>query len=342
MVMGTDEMIKYPFLAEAGQYLRDMGFTLEQFGSDPDLKAVVDMAFERIRVAAEGGIYRTNLGTTQGDKDGILPKEIFSFLLAVIMLKLAGMRTLIRRFSLAEARRSERYMVNDFNANLKSNEAETRRTIGMIYDLFSVRVERDEHDDYAIPVPDYLVRSVNFNEREWKLVNRRAGGGRVFLTAREMVRLFRVEFDAHISSKIMAAKTPPMIPGFEGHVERLVEMGKKLEPAVVYTGEYPPCVKHAIAVLERGENLPHSGRFMLATFLLSRGKQVAEVAPLFKNAPDYNERVTMYQLNNLAGTGGGTKYSCPGCDKLRTQGLCFATQECDGISNPLQFGRRRA
>jgi len=28
--LGTDEMAKYPFLAEAGQYLKDKGFTLDQ------------------------------------------------------------------------------------------------------------------------------------------------------------------------------------------------------------------------------------------------------------------------------------------------------------------------
>lgn len=63
----------------------------------------------------------------------------------------------------------------------------------------------------------------------------------------------------------------------------------------VTTGEYPPCVKHAIDMLEKGENLPHSGRFMLATFLLSKGQSIQQIAPLFKNAPDYNERVTLYQ-----------------------------------------------
>jgi DNA primase large subunit len=81
---------------------------------------------------------------------------------------------------------------------------------------------------------------------------------------------------------------------------------------------------------------------MLATFLLSKGQSVQQIAPLFKNAPDYNPRVTLYQLNHLAGTSGsGTQYSCPSCEKLKTQSLCFATSECDNIINPLQFGKKR-
>jgi DNA primase large subunit len=81
---------------------------------------------------------------------------------------------------------------------------------------------------------------------------------------------------------------------------------------------------------------------MLGTFLLSKGQSVEQIAPLFKNAPDYNERVTLYQLNHLAGaSGSATQYTCPSCEKLKTQDLCFAIPECDNIINPLQFGKKR-
>ena len=164
----------------------------------------------------------------------------------------------------------------------------------------------------------------------------------VFLDPHQTVRLFRKELGTYINSKILTGKKPSMIPGFENSVEKLIQYSKKFQSNFVTTGEYPPCVKHAIEVLEKGENLPHSGRFMLATFLLSKGQTVEQIAPLFKNAPDYNERVTLYQLNHLAGTSGsGTQYSCPSCEKLNTQSLCFATSDCDNIINPLQFGRKK-
>ena len=106
--LGVDEIVKYPFLTEAGQYLQDKGFTLEQFGTDSDLKKIVDSAFERITIAADGKIYKSDTDTTSN-----LPMEVFSFLLAVILLKLTGMNTLIRRFSLAEARRAEHFLEKD-------------------------------------------------------------------------------------------------------------------------------------------------------------------------------------------------------------------------------------
>ena len=52
LIVGTEEKAKYPFLAEAGQYLKDQGFTLEQFGADADLYPIVDKAFKRIETAS--------------------------------------------------------------------------------------------------------------------------------------------------------------------------------------------------------------------------------------------------------------------------------------------------
>jgi DNA primase large subunit len=339
IALGQDEIAKYPFLADAGQYLKDKGFSLEQFGTDPDLKQLVDKAFERIQVAAGGKIYKSDLVGDQVSKEAALPREVFSFLLAIVLLKLSGMHTLIKRFALAEARRAEKYLEKDL-ANI-SDESKKELAIRVIDDLFSVQVKKLD-DYFVIPVSDYLKHSINFHEREWKLINRHVENGQVFLTPHETVRLIRKELGTYINSKIINAKTPTMIPGFEDSVNKLVLLSKKFVTFTVTTGEYPPCVKHAIEVLEKGENLPHSGRFMLATFLLSKGQSVEQIAPLFKNAPDYNERVTLYQLNHLAGTSGsGTQYICPSCEKLKTQNLCFAIPECDNIINPLQFGKKR-
>ena len=339
LALGQDEIAKYPFLADAGQYLKDKGFSLEQFGTDPDLKNLIDKAFDRIQVAADGKIYKSDLIGDQVSKEAALPREVFSFLLAIVLLKLSGMHTLIKRFALAEARRAEKYLEKDL-ANI-SDESKKQLAIRVINDLFSVQVEKiDEH--FIIPVSDYLKHSINFHEREWKLINRHVEAGQVFLTPHETVRLIRKELGTYINSKIINAKTPIMIPGFEDSVQKLVSLSKKFSTFTVTTGEYPPCIKHAIDVLEKGENLPHSGRFMLATFLLSKGQSVEQIAPLFKNAPDYNERVTLYQLNHLAGTSGSaTKYLCPSCEKLKTQSLCFAIPECDNIISPLQFGKKK-
>ena len=328
--LGHDEIAKYPFLAEAGQYLQDKGFTLEQFATDPDLQIIVDKAYERIESATSGRIYNTKLDSS----------DTFSFLIAIILLKLSGMNTLINRFSLAEARRAEKFLEKDLIGNLDKTSEEL--AIKIIRDIFSVSVKKIKNY-FVIPIPDYLRHAVNFHELEWKLVNRRVEDGMVFLTPHEAVRLIRKELSGYIGSRIRAANTPSMHKGFEDKVNKLVGLAKKFTVSTTVSTEYPPCIKHAIDVLENGENLSHSGRFMLATFLLGRGQPIDKIALLFKNAPDYNEKITRYQINQIAGeSGGNTKYSCPSCEKIKSNDLCFAIPECDNIINPIQFGKKRS
>ena len=329
--LGTDEIVKYPFLDEAGKYLSDKGFSLEQFGTDPDLKKIVENAFERIITASEGRIFKSDLASN----NSALPMEIFSFLIAVILLKLSGMNTLIRRFSLAEARRAEKFLEKDL-INQKDVK-KSKQSLQILQELFSVTVQKDD-EHFTIPIADYLKHAINFHEREWKLINRRVVSGKVHLTSHETVRLVRKELDRHIFNKISLSSSPEMIQGFEPYVQKLRTLAKKFEVKTVESTEFPPCIKHAIEVLEKGENLSHSGRFLLATFLLNKGQTVEQIAPLFKNAPDYNPKVTLYQLKQLSGT---TQYKCPSCEKVKTQNLCFPVSACDTIINPLQFGRKR-
>ena len=332
--LGSDEIIKYPFLDEAGKYLSDKGFSLEDFASNSDLKKIVENAFERITISLEGHIYKSDLTLNTASTT----TETFSFLIAVILLKLAGMNTLTRRFSLAEARRAEKFLEKD----LKNQHDDKSRKISLeiLQELFSVTIQKED-EYFTIPIVDYLKHSINFHEREWKLINRKITNGKVQLTSHETVRLVRKELDRYIFSKINSSSSPEMIQGFEPYVTKLKLLAKKFEVKTVESTEYPPCIKHAIEVLEKGENLSHSGRFLLATFLLNKGQTVEQIAPLFKNAPDYNAKVTFYQLNQLSGTSGTVQYKCPSCEKVKSQNLCFPIPECDPIINPIQFGRKR-
>lgn len=318
MQIGISDMARYPFMRETAAYLRDVGFTLEQFGTDPDLQPVLDRAFSRIVVAAGGGIYKDG-GNEQA--------EIFSFIIAVVMLKLSGMQAMTRKFALAEARRSEKYLAASLTGGIMDH----------VYGIYGVHLGRSG-GEYTISVPEYVRRSATLHEAKWKLVNQRVTKGTVMLSAGQAVRLFRAQTQALIEENIRTAKKPGMIDGFGDYVEQIITLGKKLEPAPMeYTGEMPPCIRHAIGTLEEGKNLPHSGRFMLATYLLKRGRQAADIISMFKGAPDYNPRITGYQLGTLQ----RGEYNCQSCDKLRTLGLCHATAACNGIRHPLQFGRRR-
>ncbi len=330
--LGIKDLAKYPFLAEAGEYLRDTGLSLEQLG-EPDWKPILEKAYGRIVVASSGQIYSSDIERLDNDS------EILSFIVAIILLKSAATGTLTRRFSLAEARRAEKYLQQDLW--MQKDKKNLELPLKIIQELFGVRVSV-ENDEFVIRIPDYLRRAVHFHEKEWKLVNRRVANGFVYLTAHETVRLIRTEIGGYINSKIQSISITSIPESFRQRVQDLILLAKRFSDTTIVSSDYPPCVKHAIGVLERGENLPHSGRFLLATYLIAKGQTIDQIAPLFKNAPDYNERITKYQLEHISGSSGkGTKYQCPSCDKLRSENLCFAIPDCDGIINPVQFGKKR-
>jgi DNA primase large subunit len=64
---------------------------------------------------------------------------------------------------------------------------------------------------------------------------------------------------------------------------------------------------------------------------------------MFKTFSDYNERLTRYQIEHIAGErGSGTKYTCPQCSVLQTHGVCKNRDEfCRRIYHPLGYYKKR-
>mgnify|MGYP000284504932 CR=1 FL=1 len=97
----------------------------------------------------------------------------------------------------------------------------------------------------------------------------------------------------------------------------------------------PPCMEAILEALKNGENLPHTARFAITTYLLWRGWDVDQIVDLFRTAPDFNEKITRYQVQHIAGqTGGRKQYAVPSCRTMSAWGLCPA--KC-GVKSPARF-----
>jgi DNA primase large subunit len=332
--MAGSDLAKYPFLNEAGEYLRESSFGWEELDR-PDMRYIIERAAERIEVEVDGKIY-DNLERYE--------IEILTFLISLVIVKSIGIDQVLRKFALAEARRAEKFLTEDLR---NQSEIKRRSVFTKIFDdLFKLRIVISEEDQrlFKVRVVDYLARASHFHEQEWKLINRLVHSGYVYLDADETVRLIRNELSVLIYDKVKGMTLPTLPQGIKSKANelRLKLFSRYERRGLAAVTEYPPCVKHALEVMNRGENLPHSARVMLATYMLAIGKPVEEIVLMFENAPDFNEKITRYQVEHLAGMKGShTKYSVPSCDKLRNENLCFATAECDTLINPVQFGRKK-
>lgn len=332
--LGTGDIAKYPFLNEASDYIREAHFDFEEFDR-PEMKHIINRAAERMETELISGTIYQKL-----DKYEV---EILTFLVTLMVAKSIGIGLILKKYSLFEAMRAERFLSEDLKK--EKNEQRKHLLLSKIFEeLFKVTVDVDSTDNrlFKVRVTDYLMRASHFHEQEWKLINRLVHMGYVYLDAEETVRLIRSELSTLIYNRVksMTLSTFP-----ETIKIKADELRVKLAPKYEYrmhrvTDYYPPCISHALEVMNQGENLPHSARLMLATYMLTIGKSIDDIVILFHNAPDFNEKITRYQVEHLAGTKGSrTKYSVPSCEKLRNENLCFATEECNGIINPSQFGR---
>ena len=329
--LGTSDLAKYSFLNEASDYIRETHFEFEEFNR-PEMKHVIDRAAERIEIEITKGLVYEKL-----DKYEI---EILTFLVTLIIAKSIGSESILKKYSLFEAMRAEKYLTEDLRKE-RNNERKRLLLFKIFEDLFKINVDIDSKDNnlFKVRVTDYLTRAPNFHEEEWKLINRLVHNGYVYLDADETVRLIRSELTSLIYSRIKTMTLSNLPDSIKAKVD---DLRIKLQPRYEYRRyqptDYPPCIKNSLEVMNRGENLPHSARLMLATYMLAIGKSVDDIVILFHNAPDYNENITKYQVEHLAGNRGShTKYSVPSCEKLRNENLCFATEECNGITNPIQF-----
>jgi DNA primase large subunit len=114
-------------------------------------------------------------------------------------------------------------------------------------------------------------------------------------------------------------------------------------PKVVSQSAFPPCIVALYEDAAKGRHLSHVGRFTLTSFLVSIGMPSEKVNELFKSFSDYNERLTRYQIEHIAGERGSrTRYTPPQCATLQTHGVCVNRDAlCRWVRHPLAYYRRK-
>jgi len=210
--------------------------------------------------------------------------------------------------------------------------------------------------DVGVRVWSYL-RFAPRNDPNWKLVNRFLTRGWVLLARRELVRLVEEAVEARVmslvedySKRVDIVRALSNAVGGLGVQKSLVTSVTTNNTGVVVrrrrVGGVPPCMGAIISEIKSGGNPSHQARFALTAFMLRRcmgeGRDVhdcvEEVVGLFRTVADFDEKVTRYQVEHIAGLRGGRKaYMPPSCEEMNSLGLCPTNLGC-GVKNPLAYG----
>jgi len=282
------------------------------------------------------------LVTEQSSNDDI---EISSFPIAVMMAAATADSFIKRRYALAEAKRVSNMLGNENKSN-----------ITYIANNFNWKIKPVKDPavpltyDFTLHYTDFLKSATIFHDKKWKLINRRMLKGEVYLMQSEVARLLEEEVRKHIEVKldIKVESLPEAVMNRINRLKQLfIEKRGEIQleelPKEVIIKAFPPCIKELYDTIASGRNVSHIGRFALTSFLINIGMTTKDVVNLFSSVSDFNERLTRYQVEHIAGgRGSRTKYIPPRCDTLRTHGVCHSMDAiCKRIRHPLTYYRRK-
>jgi len=308
-------LAKYPFLNESKIYVKDNAPSVEELLDDPLYERARAMGVERLDNAFKNrDVGNRSLAT---DSDCIM--ELLSYPIARMLAVCVDDNYFKRRYALGEAIHTYRNLINESTSFLLHISKE-----------FNLNVKFSEDTNkFSIHFTNYL-RYAPTRYKEWKMINREMKNGYINISHKDLARLIQEALRAKINSELDSRKCNQVISKiFSSDIQRIQNTvmihRKKIEALPVgklSVDKLPPCMKDILAAIQAGENVPHMGRFALVAFLNSLKLSKQDILKVFSSAPDYEEEKTRYQVEHITGSISSTSYTPPGCEKMRTYGIC--------------------
>lgn len=333
--LAQSDYAKYPFLKEAAKYLKIPNLKIEDL-TNPELEPILKRAEERVKDAIEKGRVSRRLEKTEA--------EISSYPIAIIIAMATENNFIQKRYALAEAKQT----FEDLKGESTEKILHFAKNFGW---HLQINTNAAMPYEFELKFTEYLRNITHLRDEKWKLVNRFLTNGNIYLTKNETARLLSEEVQKYIEKRLETKELPSFPPKIMEIAERMKKLsaekiGKaEMEgfPQTISQSAFPPCIETLYEAISKGRHLSHVGRFTLTSFLVNIGMSSEKVIELFKNFSDYNDRMTRYQVEHIAGERGSrTRYTPPKCSTLQTHGVCINPDElCKRIHNPLTYYRRK-
>lgn len=314
---------KYPFLNSSKEYIKNNNLSIEELLDDPLYERARVTGVERLDKAFDKRDVGERSLVTESDKI----MELLSYPIARMIAVCIDDIYFKRRYALGEAIHAYKNLLN-----------ETTNFLIDVSKEFNINVNFDKDTNrISIYFVDYLHHAPT-RYKEWKMINRQMKNGFIQISKKDLARIIQEALRTRINNELderTCSKT--VYETFSSDIKRLQNSvmihRKNIEAAPIGkldTKKLPPCMKNILVAVQAGENVPHMGRFALVSFLHSLRLSNNEILKIFSTAPDYEEERTRYQVEHITGYSSSTAYTPPGCDKMRTYGIC-PTEEIDDL-----------
>ncbi len=331
--MDAKFLARYPFVKGASDFVRSSEVSLEDLISRTAYPEARRRGRKRVLEALNDTKIQTNAASTEEE----FLAEVLSYPVARMIVSSVGDDFLIRRYAMGEAKTlAERLHTEDVALQM-----EVASDLGVSCQL--------DGELPSMHFCDFLRYTSGIRGKEWKLVNQEVKKGYISLSKVKFSRVLEQALDEKIEHELPLPVTEAIIEAFKedvndvsAQVEEIRSKYKGNEFGEVRIVNFPPCMKALVSQAQAGKNMPHAGRFALVTFLNYIGMPTDQIIRTFYTSPDFDNKMTEYQVRHITGDGMGKKYSCPECSTMRTNGICVdldAMCKTGKIRHPLNYYR---
>jgi len=324
---------KYPFLNASKKYVIENNLSVEELLNDPLYERARIRGVERL----DNAFKYKDVGNISLVTDTDCIMELLSYPISRMIAVCIDDVYFKRRYALGEAVHAYKNLINEPTSYLVE-----------IVKEFKINVEYfPDKNGISIYFVDYL-RYAPTRYKEWKMINRDMEKGYIRISHKDLARIIQEALRNRINEEL-DSKTcdKSVIEVFSSDITRIQNMVMTHRNSIktapigkLDNKKLPPCMRNILSAIQAGENVPHMGRFALVTFLHSLKLSNNEIMELFATAPDFEEEKTRYQVEHITGSSSSTSYKPPGCEKMRTYGIC-PVEEIDELckkkKHPLSY-----
>ncbi len=306
---------EYPFLPGAAALVAELSPSMHDLLEDPSYARSRELGRARILAAVDDA---TGSRSVEELALASLEERFLSFLYARLLLSASTTPAPLRRWAVAEAKRSYGRLASAPVGEL----LEVARGLDHTF--------RATPRGVALGLADYLHLATGIREADFRLVRQEVANGEVVVPRVRAARLLQEGIRRRLAGPLdLAEDVSTLLRRTEATflaevAQRVPTPTSRLASAAGPLREewFPPCLRKMRRMLQSGENLSHAGRFALAAFLHRAGASFETIVDAYRGAPDFDEAVTRYQVEHITQRDGGRGYEPPECATLRTHGLC--------------------
>ena len=327
------KLAKYPFLNESKNYVIENKLSVEELLNDPIYEPAKLIGIERLDNAFKNR--DVGIRSLATEYDCIM--EILSYPIARMIAVCIDDIYFLRRYALSEAVHTYNQLNNEPISTLINISEEFK---------FNIKLSSDS-TKISLYFTDYL-KNAPTRYLQWKMINRGMENGYIQLSKKDFSRIIQEALRLRINQELDTKKCNKTInESFTSDIIRIKKLvgkyRKKIEKiplGKLDKDKLPPCMKDILNSIQSGENVPHMGRFAIVAFLNSLKLNSTDILHLFSSAPDFEEEKSRYQVEHISGTTSSTSYVSPGCEKMRSYGICPIEKMddlCKKIRHPLNY-----